>query len=223
MRVFRYPKTLLLALLPSLVMASAAHAQWKRPPAMPSKIGWDPSDTADVVGRNLDLWGVGSIGHVGIWSGSHVIEALNTPGNAINSNTLTNFKSRTRYWGAAFVPDLDRLPQQRICSDAECSYLITLSMKKAIAQNAKVIAQVGADYAVGDYYIPARPACRPPMCVIYRPRIRGQYRCDKFVIDAYTPLSQGNPAMWTAMFRSTTPASLFSRLNERGIKVRKKQ
>ncbi|MGE8364361.1 hypothetical protein [Cupriavidus sp.] len=222
MRIFGYSRIALLALLPALVIAGTAQAQWKRPPAVPSKIGWDPSDAADVVGRNLDLWGIGSIGHVGIWSGNHVIEALNTPGNAINTNTLADFKSRTRYWGSAFVAGLDRLPQQRMCSDAACSYLITLGMKHAIVQNAKVIGQVGADYTVTDGYISARPACRPPMCASYRPQMRGQYRCDKFVIDAYTPLSNGNSTMWTALFRSTTPESLFMRLNERGIEVGKK-
>lgn len=222
MRIFGYPKTLLLALLPNLIMAAAAQAQWKRPPAMPAKIGWDPADAADVVGRNLDIWGLGSVGHVGIWSGSHVIEALNVAGNAIKTNSLTDFKSRTRYWGAASVAGLDKLPQQRWCSDAACSYLVNLSMKHAIVHNARLIGLVGADYTVTDGYVSARPACRPPMCASYRPPIRGLYRCDKFVIDAYVPLSSGNPALWTSLLKSTTPENLFTMLSERGVELKKK-
>lgn len=60
------------------------------------------------------------------------------------------------------------------------------------------------------------------MCASYRPPIRGLYRCDKFVIDAYTPLGGGNLTMWTSMFKSTTPEGLFSLLNERGVVIGKK-
>ncbi|WP_123957917.1 hypothetical protein [Cupriavidus necator] len=203
--------------LAAALLPVATHAQWRRPPTVPMQVGANPVSAADIVGRDLDLIGLGGVGHVGIWTGNLVIEALNTSGNAINTNSLTDFKSRTRYWGAGFVIELEKMPQQRMCIDANCSYLISLGMKEAIVQNALVIKQVGADYTVTDGYISARPACSPPACTSYRRPIRGLYRCDKFVIDAFAPLSNGNLERWNAMYKTNRPSTLFSSLNERGV------
>lgn len=201
----------------SLLLASPIHAQWRRPPVVPMLVGADPVSAADIVGRDLDLFGLGSVGHVGIWTGRHVIEALNTAGNAINTNGLADFKSRTRYWGAAFVAGLEKLPQQRMCIDAACSYLISLGVKEAIVQNALVIQQIGADYTIADGYISARPGCSPPACTSYRRPVRGLYRCDKFVIDAFAPVSNANLELWNVLSKTNRPSTLFSSLNERGV------
>jgi hypothetical protein len=201
----------------ALLLATPTYAQWRRPPTVPMQVGADPVSAADIVGRNLDLVGLGGVGHVGIWTGKHVIEALNISGNAINTNSLADFKSRTQYWGAVYVAELEKLPQQRMCVDAPCSYLISLGMKEAIVQNALVIQQIGADYTITDGYISARPACVPPACTSYRRPVRGLYRCDKFVIDAFSPLSNAKLERWNTMYRTNRPSTLFSSLNERGV------
>ncbi len=212
--VSRMASTLLAAWL---ILAAPADAQWRRPPVVPSQVGADPASAADIVGRDLDLIGLGHVGHVGIWTGKHVIEALNTGGNAININSLADFKSRSRYWGAVFLAGLENLPSQRLCTDAACSYVITLSMKDAVVHNASLIQQIGAGYTIADGYIPARPACLPPACSSFRHPVRGLYRCDKFVIDAFSPVSNANLALWNVMSNTNRPSTLFGSLNERGV------
>ena len=211
-----------LALAAALLLNVPAHAQWRRPPTVPMQVGANPVSAADIVGRDLDMIGLGGVGHVGIWTGNLVIEALNTSGNAINTNSLFDFKSRTRYWGAVFVAGLEKMPSQRMCTDANCSYLVTLGMKEAIIQNALVIKQIGADYTVTDGYISARPACSPPACTSYRRPVRGLYRCDKFVVDAFAPLSNVNLELWNVMSRTNRPSMLFSSFNERGVVLQPK-
>ncbi|MDQ0142820.1 hypothetical protein [Cupriavidus necator] len=206
-----------LALAAALLLETPADAQWRRPPTVPMQVGANPVSAADIVGRDLDMIGLGGVGHVGIWTGSLVIEALNTSGNAINTNSLFDFKSRTRYWGAVFVAGLEKMPSQRMCIDANCSYLVAPGMKEAIIQNALVIKQIGADYTVTDGYISARPACSPPACTSYRRPVRGLYRCDKFVVDAFAPLSNVNLELWNVMSRTNRPSMLFSSFNERGV------
>lgn len=62
----------------------------------------DPKASPDVVGRNLSIWGLGSIGHVGMWSGSNVVEVLNKA-TVIQSNSLSSFKASDKvYWGAKY-------------------------------------------------------------------------------------------------------------------------
>ncbi|NOT85778.1 MAG: hypothetical protein HOP02_13590 [Methylococcaceae bacterium] len=61
----------------------------------------DPSAIGDVPGRDLGFWGLGWLGHVGMWTGNSVLEVLDkTP--VIQQNTLANFKAQTSYWGARY-------------------------------------------------------------------------------------------------------------------------
>ncbi|MEY3996295.1 MAG: hypothetical protein RL344_638 [Pseudomonadota bacterium] len=55
----------------------------------------------DIVGRDLDAFGVSAIGHVGMWTGDSVLEVLNES-SVIQLNNLTNFKQRSAYWGARY-------------------------------------------------------------------------------------------------------------------------
>jgi hypothetical protein len=61
----------------------------------------DPKKTGDVLGRDLNIKGLGWIGHVGMWSGGAVIEVLNEE-KVIQINKLSNFKERSNYWGARY-------------------------------------------------------------------------------------------------------------------------
>lgn len=64
-------------------------------------IAGDPKDAGDVVARDLNFVGLGWLGHVGIWTGDKVLEVLDkTP--VIQKNTLSSFKSASKYWGAKY-------------------------------------------------------------------------------------------------------------------------
>ena len=56
----------------------------------------NPFKPGDIVGRSLDVIGLGFIGHVGIYNGSAIVEVLNEK-PVIQINTLDNFKSRSTY------------------------------------------------------------------------------------------------------------------------------
>lgn len=71
------------------LLASAAHA-----------IG-DPRLPADVVGRDMADPILGPLGHIGIYTGSGILEVLKSS-SVIEVNSLANFKSRSKYWGARY-------------------------------------------------------------------------------------------------------------------------
>jgi hypothetical protein len=61
-----------------------------------------PSASGDIVGRELNYCcGLGSLGHVGMWTGTKVLEVMNEK-TVIQTNSLSNFKGRTSYWGARY-------------------------------------------------------------------------------------------------------------------------
>jgi hypothetical protein len=69
-----------------------------------------PLMSGDIVGRDLNQWPLGWIGHVGIGTGNYVgyptqliIEVLNeAPKPAVQFNSLSNFISRSKYWGSRY-------------------------------------------------------------------------------------------------------------------------
>ena len=63
----------------------------------------DPKTVGDVVGRDLNAGRIlGWIGHVGAYTGSSVLEVLNSP-TPVQKNTLSSFKTATNYWGSRYV------------------------------------------------------------------------------------------------------------------------
>jgi len=61
----------------------------------------NPKSTGDLVARDLQIWGVGWAGHVGIWTGNEVLEVLNDR-KVIHKNSLSSFKRSSPYWGARY-------------------------------------------------------------------------------------------------------------------------
>ncbi len=61
----------------------------------------NPKATGDIVARDLQIYGLGWAGHVGMWTGSKVLEVLNES-RVIQQNSLSNFKNRSAYWGARY-------------------------------------------------------------------------------------------------------------------------
>ena len=154
------------------------------PTALIEKLRHNPFDSADIVGRDLNTIGLGELGHVGIWTGKSIIEALNeTP--AIKSSTLEYFKSRSPYWGAVYFSGWSSLPPVTLNVYSDSAYpLEQYQGKLAAVQRARLIFQIGANYTVSPYITPAVPfTCSTKLgCVA---PVKGTYRCDTLVKDAY--------------------------------------
>lgn len=61
----------------------------------------NPSSTGDVVGRDLNITGLGWAGHVGMYDGSRIVEVLNAS-PVIQRNSIASFRAATPYWGARY-------------------------------------------------------------------------------------------------------------------------
>lgn len=127
----------------------------------------DPRSTGDVVGRDLNVWGAGGLGHVGIWDGSRVLEVLDKS-PVIQKNSLSNFKNESSsYWGAKYGKGYSHY---RIVSngwkqrDYNPEYTIT-----ALYREGKW------GYENGRYT-----------------KIRAKFRCDTFVNYAYKSVTNSN-------------------------------
>ncbi len=154
----------------------------------------EPGEIADMVGRDLAVTydGVAFVGHVGVsgYDRQEVVEVLNEGDSVIKINSLTNFKGRSRYWGARYYPDLPNRPRIALCNN------MTLCDKKGfypapygLRYQAGLWYAVQADYTTTALYrlpepgytIPPQPWMpidTPPIYV--RPK-RGLFRCDTFV------------------------------------------
>ncbi len=78
---------------------------------LPLQVNANWMGPGDILGRDLDVPGMGDIGHVGIaYADSYspdspatqVIEVLNE-NPVIQINTIENFKSKTKYWGSRWI------------------------------------------------------------------------------------------------------------------------
>lgn len=157
----------------------------------------DPVQAGNVVGRDLDQWPLGRIGHVGVWNGSNVVEVLNVSGqrNAIYVNTLDNFRLRTVYWGTAY-PNIPNYTVyncfETICIDYRLvpyGQVRAVSTRKAIAEYALMQYRLGADYTSLPTYSAAYPEDG------YYPVRRGKYRCDTFVLSVFLSTTLGGNAI----------------------------
>ena len=156
----------------------------------------NPWQNADMVGRDLNVPLLGSIGHVGLWSGAvgYVIEMLDeaTP---LQQNTLANFKSRTSYWGASYYSSLMSRPNVQVCNNiAYCDNLISYAPDYALQWQASLWWAAGATYTTtvfythpqpGGWYTPESPPWGPPAQPVYKGPTMGQFRCDTFVREVW--------------------------------------
>jgi hypothetical protein len=151
-----------------------------------------PRTPGDVVGRELAQPGLGWTGHTGLWDGSRVIEMLNEgSGNRVFTNTWENFKSRDAVtWNTAYP----NYPAHTVksCWNATCDINSNrpdqqlVSSQQAVVRRAFQVYLIGADYTLTTYYTNAEPAMTDYTSSGWRrPPIRGQYRCDTFLYDAF--------------------------------------
>lgn len=151
-----------------------------------------PRAVGDIVGRELAQKGLGWTGHIGVWDGSRVIEMLNEgSGNRVFTNTWENFKSRDAVtWNTAFPA----YPGHTIktCWNSSCDINSNrpdqqlVSAQQAVVRRAFQVYLIGSDYTLTKFYSNAEPAMTDYTTPNWRrPAIRGQYRCDTFVYDAF--------------------------------------
>ena len=64
----------------------------------------DPKAAGDVIGRDLDIAGFEKLGHLGVFGGRLIMECLNEE-KPLQKNSVGSFKTKTRYWGARYIPE----------------------------------------------------------------------------------------------------------------------
>lgn len=175
-----------------------------------------PTNAADVVARDLAYPVLGSLGHLGIWTGSQVIEVVNQSGNAVRYASWDSFRTATTLWSTAHP----NIPGHKIyyCFATTCNYQPTsgIAARTAVIQRANQIRLLGADYTVTSQWrwaLPAEPGY---------PAQRGVYRCDTFVADSFwhsAGYNWGNyvPATWKSrmddvLYGFMTPTSVWNKL-----------
>lgn len=164
--------------------------------------GVNPSQSGDVVGRDLDYPVIGLFGHVGIWDGGVVYEAISGPANAIRYVSLSSFANTSPYWGTAAA----NIPAYSVyaCFEPRCTNFDmkpngqkeVVGTRVAIAKRMYQVMLIGADYTLTAYATPADPGG------YFQPARRGIYRCDSFVIDVLgiTVENQNSEATWRSRY-----------------------
>jgi hypothetical protein len=160
----------------------------------------DPQTGGDLVGRDFASTGGAPAGHIGIYDGNVIYDVVdNGPNDAVEQVTLGNYKKISHYWGAARprVPLGLQLPEAVAnCFSDQCPSSAAdpngYTARRAIVLRAYQIAAIRARYTfIAPNTIRAAPGWYGGL-----PR-QGVYRCDTFVIDAYT-YSEWIGFNWTA-------------------------
>lgn len=149
-----------------------------------------PKSPGDVVGRDLNVAGLGALGHIGIWDGASVIEMLNEgSGNKVFMNSWENFKSRSIPWNTAY-PNYSG-HSVKSCWGTTCDIHSnrpdqqTYTAQQATFRRAYQIYLIGANYTITTSTTAAEPEMRDYTDGWRRPAQRGTYRCDTFIIQAF--------------------------------------
>lgn len=162
----------------------------------------EPKSSGDIVGRDLSIPLLDWAGHIGIYDGANVIEVLNEGGNVVRINSYDNFKNRSQPWNPVYTKFSEN-HSIKSCWGSTCdlakrsSSYVGLAARYAVAQRAYQAYLIGADYTLTAYSKEAEPKYLDGTDPYWsgRPSIRGLYRCDTFVIDAfYATTMYGNGA-----------------------------
>lgn len=212
----------LAATLAAAIVAStplAVQALGTKPP--PRMQGHLPTRLADVVGRDLQTFGLGFLGHLAIWTGDTVIEVLDEQ-PVVQENSFESFRGKTSFWGTVYYPGIDSMVNgwSSCKSVSDCGPRVP-EPRAAFAvvhraQHAKII---GASYTLSTSYRPfAYGRCDPGGCIAPQP---GVYRSDAFVrdmfvstADAWVAANPGNPAP-IVLPGVSLPRNLYLYLTER--------
>lgn len=196
-----------------------------------------PKNIGDIVGRDLNTPGLGSLGHIGIWDGSQVIEVLNEPGNVVKTNTWENFRARTKPWDTAYpnIPSYSvRTCYSNVCNGEGAVFggsgstnptYSTFDSRMALIRRAFQIMTSGATYTITTSPTMALPIINRPTGGQTSARA-GVYRCDTFILDlfAWIDIPAGGAAntMWNRISSSPLPFNRFitNQPNDWKIKIK---
>ena len=157
-----------------------------------------PGGVGDIVARDLESFVGESLGHIGFWDGANVIEVLNES-TVVQTNSWASFRAKaTQKTWDSLTP---KMPDAFVttCFENSCikddgsgafgggapsQYNYTSAAAKyAMAKRALQIRQIGATYTYTSYPTYAVPAIKDGVWT--RLPIRGNYRCDTFILDLY--------------------------------------
>ncbi|RYH49351.1 MAG: hypothetical protein EON54_15845 [Alcaligenaceae bacterium] len=195
---------------------------------MPIQIKFDalpgrqrPQRVGDIVGRDLAYsWAdINYFGHIGIWDGSQVIEAVGTSSmeDTIKLTPWEVFSSATGMWDP-LSPVVKDFPQ-KYCSDKMCadnretSFFPWIYFEKTktgpereiAARRAYISYTIGASYTrlatysptyqgtgryLTEFCNPLTPAACKPALYEVKPQ-RGEYRCESFVFHSWAASAIG--------------------------------
>jgi hypothetical protein len=173
-----------------------------------------PTHVADVVGRALDYPGLGPLGHVGIWTGSQVIEVVGGASNAVRLVSWDAFRSTSEVWPTAHPAVPNHTVYQCFTTFCGGGSFQNVAARLAVVQRANQVRLIGADYTTFSHFYSAWPA-EPGY-----PAQRGVYLCDTFVGEAfqYSIYGAANaPAAWVERMHAllgglVTPTAVWNRL-----------
>lgn len=185
----------------------------------------NPREVGDIVGRELNIYGVGWVGHLGIWDGREVAEVLGDRANAAGFTPLQDFRLAAQYWGAVNMP----IPNGRMnehcfrtyCDPRNDRHWERVETRVTAAKRAREIQAIGADYTI----FPDNTRKAAHATPAYGGH-RGLYRSDTYVLDlldmttTYTqPTSQQK--RWKDFLRSLSAPPLVPRtIHERAASYR---
>ena len=188
-----------------------------------NSVSASPQQISEVVGRDLLIPGASWAGHIGLWNGSSIIEAMSgQPLNAIRLSTVASFKNAAlennyTYWGVS-SPNIPAIEIQG-CFDRHCTnfnfqpegQVERTTLRLSIAKRAYQSYLIGADYTMTATYTPTNPGN------YYNLPTRGIYRCDTFIIDSYKVVKINSPLDWEARLSTLSatpvlPKTVFERL-----------
>lgn len=184
-------RRMIAAAVAAAVVASApliAQALGRRPP--PRMLSHPPAQLADVVGRDLHIFGLGFLGHLGVWTGGSVIEVLDEP-TVVQERDLVSFIGGNDFWGSVYYPGIESLPGQwKSCvdtPDVSAPYcpqrLDEPGAAFAVVRRAQHAKIIGAFYTLSTSYRPfAYGSWGPGGPIGPQP---GIYRSDAFVRDMF--------------------------------------
>lgn len=169
-----------------------------------------PANFGDIVGRDLDVSGLGYVGHIGVWDGEMVVEAIGFKDarNTIKRTPWSAYNSNPTKWQTISPVTIN--VRHKYCHAKECLLtelengdLVTMTgsthgVREMAAKSAYVKFLIGAEYTATAqssaakqgyrYYsirhcFPFGSSCQPRQ--IKSKPTRGIYRCDTFVLDAW--------------------------------------
>lgn len=174
-----------------------------------------PRDVGDIVGRDLNIAGLGWVGHLGLWDGREVAEVLQERANVAGYTSVQAFQSASQYWGTVNVP----IPNGKMsehcfrtyCDPRNDRHWERVETRVAAAKRAREIQAIGADYTI----FPDNTRRAAHATPAYGGH-RGLYRSDTYVLDLLdmtTTYAQPNALQkrWRDFVRSLSAPPLLPR------------